>query len=124
MVKALVYVGEDWCFCGHLKESCNDCCIDHRGSNNLKLPPWLKKSGWPQSEIDSLLDLELDIMRRPAFQVSSIASKNHVPNSEDATYKCKTHSEVACPTCFDFGALLLQDAGFWGKHLACAFAFN
>jgi hypothetical protein len=58
----LVYVGEDWCFCGHLKESCNECCVDHRGSNNWgKVRSLLEKSGWPQSEIDRILDDELDV---------------------------------------------------------------
>ncbi|KAJ7211900.1 hypothetical protein B0H12DRAFT_1242491 [Mycena haematopus] len=110
-LKDLVYVGDDWCFCGHLKESCNECCVDHRGSNNWgKVSPWLEKSGWPKSEIERMLNDEFEVMRRPALQVSHIAS-DKIPQAA-----CNAHGKSVCSTCFDFGPFLLHDAGLWGKH--------
>ncbi|KAF8177571.1 hypothetical protein K438DRAFT_1978550 [Mycena galopus ATCC 62051] len=109
-IEDLVYVGDNWCFCGHLKESCDECCVDHRGSNNWgKLAPWLEKSGWPQAEIDRVLADELEIMRRPALQMFNIAS-----DTEPAA--CNAHGKTSCSSCFDLGAFLLQDAELWGKH--------
>ncbi|KAJ7137487.1 hypothetical protein C8R43DRAFT_955407 [Mycena crocata] len=118
-VETVVYVGDGWCFCGHLKESCNDCCIDHRGSNNWgQMKPLLEESGWPKAEIVRILDDELEIMRRPAFQVSHMASKPGYDSEAGVMrYKCNAHGNKDCPTCFDFGAFLLQDVELWDQHL-------
>ncbi|KAJ7772371.1 hypothetical protein B0H16DRAFT_1881021 [Mycena metata] len=116
-VKNAVYVADDWCFCGHLQESYNGCCIDHRASNNWKMASWPEKSGWPKSEIDCLLDDEFEIMRKPALQVSHIASDASTPNSDKVI--CNAHSRQDCSACFDFGDFLLQDAKLWGKHSMC-----
>ncbi|KAJ7476457.1 hypothetical protein FB451DRAFT_1243267 [Mycena latifolia] len=118
-VEDLVYLGENWCFCGHLKESCNDCCVDHRGSNNwVNVAPWLEKSGWPQAEIDRIIENELDMMRRPALQAFDIASDAAPSRNPDIEPQlvCNAHGKTTCSTCFDFGAFLLQDAELWGKH--------
>ncbi|KAJ7604594.1 hypothetical protein DFH06DRAFT_1254239 [Mycena polygramma] len=116
---SVVHVGDGWGFCAHLRESCHDCRSDVRGMNNrVAIVPWLKKSGWPQSEIKRVLGDELDMMRRPAIQLFSVASQNYVPNVREAAVKCKAHSKTTCLKCFDFGAFLLQDAELWGKHLA------
>ncbi|KAJ7461777.1 hypothetical protein B0H11DRAFT_2055939 [Mycena galericulata] len=121
-VEDLVHVGDGWCFCGHLKESCNERCVDYRGSNNWgKVTPWLNKSGWPQSEIDRILEDELEMMRRPALQIFDIASeaghKRDVDGELNPTYKCNAHGKTGCLTCFDFGVFLLKDAELWDQHL-------
>ncbi|KAJ7189679.1 hypothetical protein GGX14DRAFT_484525 [Mycena pura] len=118
-VENLVHLGEDWCFCGHLKESCNDCCVDHRASNNWgNLTQWLEKSGWPQSEIDRIMEDELDMVRRPVLQAFDIASDAAQSRNSDGELQpvCNAHGTMSCSTCFDFGAFLLQEAELWGKH--------
>ncbi|KAJ7026341.1 hypothetical protein C8F04DRAFT_1400039 [Mycena alexandri] len=108
-----VYVGDNWCFCGHLKETCDDCCVDYRGFNNRKMARWLEESGWPRSEMDPVLADDLEMMRRPTLQVFDIA-KN--PSGNPDKVVCNAHGKTVCSTCFDFGAFLLQDAELWRKH--------
>lgn len=56
----LVHVA-DWCFCGvHLRESCDECCTDHRGSN---LYGHLERyvACWPKRARETLLADTFDV---------------------------------------------------------------
>ncbi|KAJ7617358.1 hypothetical protein FB45DRAFT_1104755 [Roridomyces roridus] len=120
-IESLVTVGDDWCFCGHLKEACNDCCADYRMLNNIKMKPWLKQSGWPESEVERIIDDELEAMRRPIMNVSGItteAAPRSPQNPDGPTYNCHAHSKSDCPICFNFGPFLLQEVQLWSQHLS------
>ena len=58
-VDNLVYI-RDWCFCGHLRESCDTCYTDHRASNWWgKIEPVL--ACWPEEVKEALMVNQLDV---------------------------------------------------------------
>ncbi|KAL8281337.1 hypothetical protein RQP46_006371 [Phenoliferia psychrophenolica] len=108
----------DWCFCGHLRESCDTCATDHRMSNRWgQMDSYLES--WPQEEKDALFLDQLDEQRRPILIASSLATRAGKDAEGSPLFKCKKHSKVDCAGgCFDFAQMILREAGVWDQHLA------
>ncbi|KAI5475640.1 aldehyde reductase II [Pseudohyphozyma bogoriensis] len=111
-------VGE-WLFCEkHLKERCDVCSVDYRGTNNdTEIEVFLES--WPREERELVLEDKLSPTRRPILQVADLVRKSaDFDEDGDDQYECKLHSDVECEICLDWTQRLFRLVGLWERHLS------
>ncbi|KAJ3904158.1 hypothetical protein F5879DRAFT_881122 [Lentinula edodes] len=97
-----VYIGT-YLFCrAHGCEFCNECCIDHRFTNNLRMMDKLH-AAFPTFT-------ETDFMNRPPISYildKAVETKSSRP--KERVYECREHNKTDCSICFDWAKLTIDN---------------